>query len=255
MLTDQFSLQDRVALVTGASRGIGWAIAEALSEAGAHALLASRDQAAVDERANTLRANGRNADAIAFDASQESTIAEGLKHAYAVRDRIDILVNNAGLGMRRAFAETSDADFTRVVDTNLRGPFHLARTVAARMAEHGGGAIINVASALSILGRSRAVLYTASKHGLAGMTKGLACELAPHNIRVNAICPGYVETEMMVQQRGDRAFYDAVITRTPLGRWAKPAEVGGAAIFLASDAASYVTGHLLCVDGGLTVSV
>lgn len=255
MPTDQFSLHDRVALVTGASRGIGSAIAEALSGAGAHVLLASRDQTAVEARADALRANGRTADAVAFDASQESTVAEGLKRAYAVRDRIDILVNNAGVGMRRAFAETTDDDFSRVVDTNLRGPFHLARTVAAHMAERGGGAIINVASALSILGRSKAVLYTASKHGLAGMTKGLACELAPHSIRVNAICPGYVETEMMVKQRQDKAFHDAVMTRTPLGRWAKPAEMGGAAVFLASDAASYVTGHLLCVDGGLTVSV
>ncbi len=255
MPNSQFSLHDRVALVTGASRGIGWAIAEALSGAGAHVLLASRDQAALEARAETLRANGRTADAVAFDASQESTIAEGLKRAYAVREKIDILVNNAGVGMRRAYTETTDEDFTTVVDTNLRGPFHLVRAVAAHMAETGGGAIINVASALSILGRSKAVLYTASKHGLAGMTKGLACELAPHNIRVNAICPGYVETEMMVQQRQDKAFHDAVLTRTPLGRWAKPAEMGGAAVFLASDAASYVTGHLLCVDGGLTVSV
>lgn len=255
MASSPFSLRGRVALVTGASRGIGWAIAAALSAAGADVLLASRDKAALESRAAELRTKGGSADVVVFDASQEATVAEGLERAYAARKTVDILVNNAGAGLRKAFAENTDADFAAVIDTNLRGPFHLTRGVAARMSGTGGGSIINVASALAVLGREKAVLYTASKHALAGMTKSLACELAPAGIRVNAICPGYVETEMMTRQRGDAAFYEAVNTRTPLGRWANPDEMGGAAVFLASDAASYVTGHLLAVDGGLTVSV
>lgn len=255
MTESPFSLDGRVALVTGASRGIGWALANALSDAGADVLLASRNEADLRARAEILIAKGRPAEVIAFDTSREATIAEGLERAYAVRDRIDILVNNAGAGMRKAFGETTDADFSHITDTNLRGPFHLARLVASGMKQAGGGVIVNVASALAVLGREKAVLYTASKHALAGMTKALACELAPHGIRVNAICPGYVETEMMTSQRGDETFYSAVNARTPLGRWARPDEMGGAAVFLASDAASYVTGHLLAVDGGLTVSV
>lgn len=252
-IADPFSLSGRVALVTGASRGIGWAIAEALSDAGAEILLAGRNESALEAAAEKLRAKARSAEVVAFDASSEVTVTDGLARAYAARDRIDILVNNAGAGLRKAFVETTDADFARVIDTNLRGPFLLAREVSMRMDK--GGTIINVGSALSILGRSKAVLYTASKHALAGMTKALACELATRNIRVNAICPGYVETEMMTAQRADKSFYDAVNARTPLGRWARPAEMGGAAVFLASGAASYITGHLLVVDGGMTVSV
>lgn len=254
-MSTPFSLTERTALVTGASRGIGWAIAQALSQAGATVLLAGRDQETLKQKAEIVRADGRDVDVVDFDVSQEASIEVGVQKALAGHRRIDILVNNAGAGLRQRFAETTDADFARVIDTNLRGPFHLARLMSAHMAKQGGGSMINVASALSILGRSQAVIYTASKHALAGMTKALACELAADGIRVNAICPGYVETEMMTKQRGDRAFYEAVNARTPLGRWAQPHEIGGAAVFLASDAASYVTGHLLCVDGGLTVSI
>ena len=250
-----FSLVGRVALVTGASRGIGWSIAQALADAGAHVILVSRDETALERRVEKLRDEGRRADFVAFDVSSESSIADGLERAFVAHDRIDVLVNNAGAGLRQSFADTSDVDFNRVIDTNLRGPFHLARLWSMHMADRGGGSIINVGSALAVLGRSKAVLYTASKHALVGMTKSLACELAPHGIRVNAICPGYVETEMMVQQRGDEAFYHGVEQRTPLGRWAAPEEMGGPAVFLASGAASYVTGHLLFVDGGLTVSI
>ena len=250
-----FSLVGRVALVTGASRGIGWSIAQALAEAGSHVILVSRDETMLQARVEKLRSKRRTSQFVAFDVSSEPSISDGLERAFAAHDRIDILVNNAGAGLRQSVADTSDADFNRVIDTNLRGPFHLSRLWSKHMADRGGGAIINVGSALAVLGRSKAVLYTASKHALAGMTKSLACELAPHEIRVNAICPGYVETEMMVQQRGDDAFYHGVQQRTPLGRWAAPEEMGGAAVFLASDASSYVTGHLLMVDGGLTVSI
>ena len=250
-----FSLEGRVALVTGASRGIGWAIAKDLAHAGAHVILASRNRVALAERSQSLRLDGHSADFVEFDISAEASVAEGVGRAFAAHRRIDVLVNNAGAGMRHPFLDTDDADITRVMDTNLRGPFHLARMVSIRMGEHGSGSIINVGSVLSVLGRSKAVLYSASKHALAGMTKSLACELAPLGIRVNAICPGYVETEMMIAQRQDEVFYKDVIRRTPLGRWAAPHEIGGAAVFLASDAASYVTGHLLFVDGGLTVSI
>jgi len=242
--------------VTGASRGIGWAIAQAISDAGAHVILSSRDAAVLADRAETLRDAGGQADIAAFDAATEAGASAGFKAATEQFGPIDVLVNNAGVGMRKAMAETTMTDFDRVIDTNLRGPYVLIQCAADHMAACGtGGAIVNIGSALSILGRENAALYGASKHALAGLTKSLARELAPSGIRINMVCPGYVETEMMTAQRADTAFDQAVCARTPLGRWARPDEIGGAVVFLASSAASYITGHLLAVDGGMTVSV
>lgn len=255
MTQSPFSLTGRRILITGASRGIGWAVAQSLAAAGASVILSSRDPVALQDRADTLCAAGQNAGVAAFDAASVDSVSAGFADAVARFGPIDTLVNNAGVGMRRAMAQTSDADFDRVIDTNLRGPFHLIRLAAAHMAEAGGGSIVNIGSALSILGRENAALYAASKHGLAGLTKSLARELAGDNVRINMVCPGYVETEMMTVQRADKAFDQAVCDRTPLGRWARPDEIGGAVVFLASPAASYVSGHLLAVDGGLTVSI
>lgn len=251
-----FSLVGRRILITGASRGIGWAISQAVALAGGHVVLSSRDETALARRAETLREAGHAADFAAFDASTETGASEGFATVTQQFGPINVLVNNAGVGMRKPMATTTMAEFDMVMHTNLRGPYVLIQRAAAHMAASGkGGAIINIGSALSILGRENAALYSASKHALAGLTKSLARELAPDGIRINMVCPGYVDTEMMTAQRADDAFNKAVCARTPLGRWARPDEIGGAVVFLASSASSYVTGHLLAVDGGMTVNV
>ena len=251
-----FSLVGRRVLITGASRGIGWAISQAVALAGGHVILASRDETALARRAETLRDAGHAADIAAFDASTETGASEGFAAVVQQFGPIHVLVNNAGVGMRKPMATTTMDEFDLVMDTNLRGPYVLIQRAAAHMAAVGkGGVIVNIGSALSILGRENAALYGASKHALAGLTKSLARELAPDGIRINMVCPGYVATEMMTAQRADEAFNKAVCARTPLGRWARTDEIGGAVVFLASSASSYVTGHLLAVDGGMTVNI
>lgn len=250
-----FALDGRTALVTGASRGIGFAIAQALCEAGAHVFLNGRDEATLAPRVERLKDAGLCAEALAFDVTDKGAVEAGFAKAEAAGTGVDILVNNAGVGMRRPFVDVDDADFDRLTDSNLRGPVRLAQHAARHMAPRGRGAIINVGSVASVLGREGAVLYACTKHAIAGMTRALAAELAPLGVRVNAIGPGYVETEMMTSQRANPAFNESVVRRTPMARWAEPREIGGAAVFLASDAASYVTGHLLLVDGGLSTSI
>lgn len=251
-----FSLEGHRILVTGASRGIGLAIAHTVCEAGGAVVLAGRNSDTLQARVDALRQAGHQAECVAFDAATESGAIAGFDDAVARFGPIDTLINNAGVGMRRAMADTTMDDFDLVMNTNLRGPYVLIRHAAAHMAGlKQGGSIVNIGSALSILGRENAALYGASKHALAGLTKSLARELAPSGIRINMVCPGYVETEMMTQQRANVEFDRAVCARTPLGRWARPDEIGGAVVFLASAAASYVTGHMLAVDGGMTVSI
>lgn len=249
-----FSLDGRTALVTGASRGIGFAVARALCEAGAHVFLNGREAGTLQLRADELVEAGHRADVLAFNVTDSAATEKAYSKAEAAGG-VDILVNNAGVGTRRPFVDVRDGDFDTLVDGNLRGPFRLAQHAARHMIPRGRGSIINMGSVASMLGREGAVLYAATKHALAGMTRALAAELAPHGVRVNAIGPGYVETEMTSVQRNTPAFHESVVRRTPMARWAKPQEIGGAAVFLASDAASYVTGHLLLVDGGLSTSI
>lgn len=250
-----FSLEGHRILVTGASRGIGLAVTYSLCEAGGTVILAGRNEETLGARVEELRQAGHRTGYTVFDASTESGAIAGFSDVVTKFGPIDTLVNNAGVGMRKAMSETTMGDFDLVINTNLRGPYVLIREAAAHMAGLRGGSIVNIGSALSILGRENAALYGASKHALAGVTKSLARELAPSRIRINMVCPGYVETEMMTKQRADVEFDRAVCARTPLGRWARPDEIGGAVVFLASEAASYVTGHMLAVDGGMTVSV
>jgi gluconate 5-dehydrogenase len=245
-----FSLKDRVALVTGASRGLGFAMAKALAENGAKVIVNARDAAALAEAARKT-----GAEAMAFDVTDAAAARGALEDIVRRHGRLDILVNNAGIQHRRPLVEWSDEDFERVIAVNLSSCFRLARDAARLMLPNNYGRIINTGSVAAILGRPTIHAYVAAKAGLHGLTRSMAAELGRHGITVNAIAPGYFATELNTALLQDKAFTQWVESRTPAGRWAKPEELGGAVVFLASDAAAYVNGHVLAVDGGLSVSL
>ena len=254
-MSDLFSLDGRVALVTGASRGLGWAIAEALAGHGAEVVLSSRDQAALDRRAAELAAQGYKAHAMAFDVADRPAAAAAVQAVAAERGRLDILVNNAGIVHRAPIAELADADWDRVIETNLTACFRLAREAARHMLAQGYGRIINTASIMGPIARPGVGSYVAAKAALAALTRALAVELGPEGITCNAIAPGYISTEMTAKLQADPDFDSFVRARTPAGRWGAPEEIGAVALFLASEAASYVNGHVLVADGGLSAAL
>jgi len=255
MSLERFSLKGRVALVTGASRGLGFAIAQALGEAGARVVINSRNAADLDKAAAKLRAAGIDATARAFDVADEAACRAAV--AATIRDLggLDILVNNAGMNLRHKLPEFPTADFDQVIAVHLRGAFILSREAVSHMVAKGRGRIINTVSATVRLGRATVSAYTAAKGGLDALTRQMAIEFATSGVTVNAIAPGYFETEMNAPLLANTEFVAMVNRRTPMARWDKPDELGGAAVFLASDAASYVTGHTIYVDGGLTVAL
>jgi gluconate 5-dehydrogenase len=252
-MSDLFSLQDRVVLVTGASRGLGLAMAGAMAEAGALVVLNGRDPKTLDQAAAGLRARGLRAEAAPFDVSDFTAAAKAVAGIAARHGRLDAAVLNAGIQHRKPLLEWEDADFQRVIDTNLTACFVLAREAARAMLPRGQGRIIFTGSVMGIVARPTVHAYAAAKAGLGGMAKTLAVELGPKGVTVNVICPGFFETEMNAPLIQNAEFNNWVKARCPMGRWAKPEELGGAAVFLASKAGSYVNGHMLVVDGGLVV--
>ncbi len=251
----QFSLAGRRALVTGSSRGIGLAIAGALAGAGADVILNARDQVALGAAADTLARSGARVRALAFDVTSEESVSEAIAYAEAEIGPIDILVNNAGMQHRAPLESFPTEKFEQVIATNLTSAFIVGKTVATGMIGRGRGRIINICSLMSGLSRYSIAPYAASKAAIANLTRGMAVDWARHGLNVNGIAPGYFKTELNAALVADRDFSAWLEKRTPMGRWGEVAELGGAAIFLASDAASFINGHILYVDGALTATI
>lgn len=250
-----FDLTGRTALITGSSKGIGFALAAALGSAGARIVLNARDAAALEAARDALRARGVAAEAVAFDVTDAAAVEAGVARIEADVGAIDILVNNAGMQHRGAFAEFPIDAWHKITTTNIDSVFFVGRFVAQRMIERKRGKIINVCSVQSELGRPGIAPYAATKGAVKMLTKGMAIDLGKHGIQVNGLGPGYFKTELTQSLVADEAFTAWLSGRTPAGRWGDVEELGGAAIFLASDASSFVNGHILYVDGGITASL
>ena len=248
MSRSPFSLEGRVALVTGGNRGLGQGLALALAEAGAD--IATVSTRAASDTGERVRALGRRFHAIEADLSTLQPIARIVEETVAELGAVDILINNAGLIRRADAVDFSEDDWDAVIDVNLKSAFFLSQAVGRRMITAGRGKIVNIASMLSFQGGIRVPSYTASKSGLAGITRLLANEWAGKGVNVNAIAPGYMATDNTAQLRADENRNRDILARIPAGRWGEPSDLGGAAVFLASAASDYVHGAILPVDGG-----
>jgi NAD(P)-dependent dehydrogenase (short-subunit alcohol dehydrogenase family) len=247
---DQFSLDGKIALVTGASRGIGQALSLALAGAGAKVIAAGREKAALDETISAIRAAGGTAHARQLDVSRVTEIDAVFAALVADGLAPDILVNNAGVEEVRPSIAVDEALWDRILDTNLKGAFFCARAFAALPHRGGDRSILNLCSLTSAVGIPTAVPYGSSKTGLVGMTRALSAEWAPLGLRVNGIGPGYFRTTMTEGFYADTAWSDAMLRKIPLGRFGDLEDLMGAAVFLSSRAARYITGQVLYIDGG-----
>jgi gluconate 5-dehydrogenase len=250
-----FDLSGRTALITGSSKGIGYAIAQALAGAGASVVLNARNETALQSARDALAAQGFKVHAAAFDVTDADAVQAGVARVEADIGPIDILVNNAGMQHRGPFAEFPIDAWHKITTTNIDSVFFVGRAVAQRMIERKAGKIINICSVQSELGRPGIAPYAATKGAVKMLTKGMAIDLGKYGIQVNGLGPGYFKTELTQSLVADEAFTAWLSGRTPAGRWGEVHELGGAAVFLASAASSFVNGHILYVDGGITASL
>lgn len=250
-----FDMSGRLALVTGSSKGIGLAVARALASAGAEIVLNARDPARLEESRAALAAEGHRVHAAAFDVVDAGAVAEGVARIEREIGPIAVLVNNAGMQHRAPLEDFPLDAWDRLVATNLRSVFLVGQAVAKHMIPRGRGKIINIGSVQSELARTNIAPYTATKGAVKMLTKGMATDWGRHGLNCNGIGPGYFKTELNQALVDDAAFSAWLASRTPMGRWGDVEELAGAAVFLASDASSFVNGHMLYVDGGITSSL
>ncbi len=250
-----FDLSGRTALITGSSKGIGLALAQALASAGARVVLNARDEGKLRQAQAALGAGGAAVEAVAFDVTDAQAVDAGIARIEQGIGAIDILVNNAGMQHRSPFAEFPTEAWHRITTTNIDSVFLVGRAVAQRMITRQRGKIINICSVQSELGRPGIAPYAATKGAVKMLTKGMAIDLGKYGIQVNGLGPGYFKTELTQALVADEAFTGWLAGRTPAGRWGEVHELAGAAIFLASDASSFVSGHILYVDGGITAGL
>ncbi len=250
-----FDLSGKVALVTGASRGLGWAMAQSLAQAGAHVALNARDEAALHARVSELAAQGLSGEACAFDVTDSARVQTHVAELAQRRGRLDIVVANAGINHRQPITDFELAEFQRVLDTNLVAVWVLCKAAAQQMQPRQQGRLILTGSISAINARPTISAYVATKGAVHALTKQLAVELARDGITVNCIAPGFFATEMNTALIDNAAFNDWVCQRTPVGRWGRLSEIGPAAVFLASDEASYVSGLVMTVDGAFTAAM
>jgi gluconate 5-dehydrogenase len=255
MSTSLFNLAGKTALVTGSSRGLGRAIAEGFAKAGSRLVINGTDAARAATAAGEFRDAGHQADAAAFDVTDEAAVIQAFENFDAAGIAIDILVNNAGIQHRKPLVEFTSSEWRKVIETNLTSAFIIGREAAKRMIPRGRGKIINIGSLASELARPTVGPYTAAKGGIKNLTRAMAVEWAQSGIQVNAIGPGYMLTDMN-QALVDNADFNAwLMSRIPSKRWGRPDELVGAAIFLASDASTYVNGQIIYVDGGMLAAM
>lgn len=255
MSASLFDLTGRTALITGSSKGIGFALATALASAGARVVLNARDAQRLGDARAQLVAAGHSVEAVCFDVTDAEAVEAGVADIESRLGSIDILVNNAGMQHRGPFAEFPLDAWRRLTATNVDSVFFTGRAVAQRMIPRGRGKIINVCSVQSELARPDIAPYTATKGAVKMLTKGMAVDLGRYGIQVNGLGPGYFKTELTQALVQDEAFSAWLSKRTPAGRWGEVHELAGAVVFLASEASSFVNGHILYVDGGITAGL
>jgi NAD(P)-dependent dehydrogenase (short-subunit alcohol dehydrogenase family) len=255
-----FDLTGKVALVTGGNRGIGYGMAEALVQSGASLAIWGRDAARNDEAEDKLSVHGRSVKAYAVDVADEKAVVEAMKQTAADFGRIDTVIANAGVGYGApSFVDMSVETYRKTLAVNLDGVFFTLREACRHMVERArngdksGGSLVGIASLAAIEGAARNQAYAATKGGVVSMIKAIAVEHARYGVRANAILPGWIATDMTAGAQGNSAFAEKVIPRVPIRRWGEPADFGGLAVYLASDASSFHTGDLLIIDGGYSI--
>jgi gluconate 5-dehydrogenase len=251
-MLELFSLKQKVAVITGASRGLGRTMAKGLAGAGAHVVLIARDEAKLVEVRDEILAEGGQATVLALDLADEDAVRAGIRRIGGEIGRIDICVNNAGIINWQPVLDSDVEDFERILDTNVKASFIMSQECAAFMRTRGrGGRIVNIGSILSTVGRAKLHAYCASKSAIVGLTRSLAAELGRENITANVIAPGYFVSDINASLTSRPGYIEAVSGATPMARWGKAEELVGTLIYLASDASSFVTGQVIHVDGGI----